>query len=174
MNRIIGPLLVLLLLPGGCSQMQPYANRVLPPVFEGGQGVNDWLLELHHTRALPKAELKDVLSAREQAYSDDPDINNRLRLALLLAAGDEAVRDRRGARKLLDEVDPDQLDPGEQELVTILRQFLADHEQYSGKISALSKQVKEQVRRIEELEEQQRALTTIEQSIQQRGKSAGD
>ena len=173
MKRLAG-LLGVLVLFGGCSQLQPYTNRVLPPVFEGGQGANDWLGELHNTRGLTKSELQDVLEAWDQAYRDNPITNNRLRLALLLTAGDKAVRDRGRARKLLDGFNSAALGPGEQELVTILQRFLAEHEEDRGEINVLSKQVREQDQRIEELEQQQRDLTTIEQSIQQREKPAGE
>jgi hypothetical protein len=173
MKRLAGLLGVLALL-GGCSQMQPYTNRVLPPVFEGGQGTNDWLGDLHNTRGLTKSELQDVLETWDEAFRDNPNTSNRLRLALLLTAGDKAVRDRGRAQKLLDGINPAALGPGEQELVTILQRFLAKHEEDRGEINVLSKQVREQAQRIEELEQQQRDLTTIEQSIQQREKSAGE
>ncbi len=174
MNKIVGLLGILVLLLGGCSQMQTYTDHVLPPVFEGGQGANDWLGDLHNTHGLTNSELQDVLEDWDQAYRDNPVISNRLRLALLLAAGDEAVRDRGRARELLDGINTAPLDTGEQELVSLLQQFLTEHEEDTGKISVLSKQVRDQGRRIEELEQQQRDLTTIEQSIQQREKSAGE
>jgi hypothetical protein len=165
---------ILVLLLGGCTQMKSYTNNVLPPVFEGGNGVNHWLAELHATRDLSGNELGDVLTSWEQEYDFQSTLNNRLKLALLLAAGDKAVRDQPRASKLLDGIDPDPLGPGEQELISILRQYLDEHQVASGKISQLSKQVREQGQRIEELEQQQRALTTIEQNIQQREKSAGE
>ncbi|NNG12812.1 MAG: hypothetical protein HKM88_06145, partial [Halobacteria archaeon] len=140
MKRLAGLLGVLVLL-GGCSQMQPYTNRVLPPVFEGGQGANDWLGDLHNTRGLTKSELQDVLEAWDEAFRDNPNTNNRLRLALLLTAGDKAVRDRGRARKLLDEINSAALGPGDQELITILQRFLAKHEKDRGEINVLSKQV---------------------------------
>jgi hypothetical protein len=173
MKRLAGLLVVLVLL-GGCSQIQPYTNRVLPPVFEGGQGTNDWLGALHNTRGLTKSELQDVVEVWDQAYRDNPNIDNRVRLALLLSAGDKAVRDRGRAWKLLDGINTTALGPGEQELVTILQRFLGEHEEDRGEINVLSKQLREQGQRIEELEQQQRDLTTIEQSIQQREKSAGE
>lgn len=165
---------VLVLLLGGCTQMQSYTNRVLPPVFEGGNGVNYWLAELHVTRELSREELDGVLASWEQALEFQPTAGNRLKLALMLTAGNKAVRDHARARKLLDSIDPAPLGPGEQELITILQQYLSMHRQDSAKIGQLSKQLSEQARRIEELEEQQRALTTIEQSIQQRESSAGE
>jgi hypothetical protein len=165
---------VLVLLLGGCTQMKSYTNQVLPPVFEGGNGVNHWLAELHATRDLSGDELRGVLASWEQDLDYQSTVNNRLKLALLLAAGDKAVRDHTRASKLLDGIDPVPLGTGEQELVTILRQYLAEHQEASGKINQLSKQVREQGQRIEELEQQQRALTTIEQNIQQREKSAGE
>lgn len=172
-NSVVYPVLLVLLL-GGCTQMKSYTNRVLPPVFEGGNGVNYWLAELHATRDLSGDDLRGVLASWEQELDYQPTVNNRLKLALLLVAGDKAVRDHARAHKLLEGVDPDSLGPGEQELVTILQQYLAEHKEDSGKINQLSKQVREQGKRIEELEQQQRALTTIEQNIQQREKSAGE
>ncbi|MDH3527558.1 MAG: hypothetical protein OEN52_01460 [Gammaproteobacteria bacterium] len=173
-NRIVGLLGVLVLLLCGCGQMQSYTNKVLPPVFEGGQGVNDWLAELHSTRNLSKDELSIVLGSWEQDFRYDPNLSNRLRLVLLLAAGEPSVSDRQRARKLLDEINPLPEGPGERELIDILQQFLAGQQEARGKINELSKQVKEQGQRIKELEQQQRDLTTIEQSIQQREKSAGE
>ena len=172
--KSLAGLLGALVLVAGCSQMQPYTNRVLPPVFEGGQGVSDWLGELHTTRGLTRSELQDILEAWDQAYRDHPTTNNRLRLALLLGAGDKAVRDHGRSRKLLKGIDSSALGPGEQELIFILQRFLAEHEADRGEINILSKQVREQGQRIDELEQQQRDLTTIEQSIQQREKSAGE
>jgi hypothetical protein len=57
--------------------------------------------------------------------------------------------------------------------VVILKQFLDQQRANKQKINILWEQVTEQSRRIEELEQQQKALTTIEQNIQQREKPAG-
>jgi len=87
---------------------------------------------------------------------------------LLLAVGNEPVRDTRQARQLLEELDTPPESPRSQELVAILKQFLDEQEVAARKLKELSRQVSAQNMRIEELEEQQKALTTIEQSIQQR------
>ena len=57
---------------------------------------------------------------------------------------------------------------GAQELATIVHQFLDEQIQANRKINDLNKELAEQNKRIAELEQQQRALTRIEQKIQQR------
>ena len=156
-----------------CSELQTYSRTELAPVIYGGQGVNYWLAELHGTRTMTPEQLQQTLDAWEQEFSTDTTVNNRVRLALLLAVGNEPVRDRKRARKLLDAVDPDLLKENEQEIVVILKQFLDQQSANKQKINILWEQVTEQSRRIEELEQQQKALTTIEQNIQQREKPAG-
>jgi hypothetical protein len=96
-----------------------------------------------------------------------------MRLALLLATGEGQVGDRKQARKLLNGLDAWAGGDSERELVAILQQFLDEQGQSRRKINILWKQVTEQNQRIEELEQQLQALTTIEQNIQQRDK-AGD
>jgi len=57
---------------------------------------------------------------------------------------------------------------GAQELAFIVHQFLDEQIQANRKINDLNKDLAEQNKRIAELEQQQRALTRIEQKIQQR------
>ena len=56
----------------------------------------------------------------------------------------------------------------DREFVTLLLQFLEERQEYEQKLSVLWKQVTQQGRRINELEQQLKALTNIEQNIQQR------
>ena len=78
------------------------------------------------------------------------------------------MRDPKRARELLDEVTETLTDTSDREFITVLGQMIDQQEQASAAISKLNKQVKRKNRRIRELEEQQRALTDIEQNIQQR------
>jgi predicted ATP-grasp superfamily ATP-dependent carboligase len=86
----------------------------------------------------------------------------------LLTAGDTTVRDPQRARELLQDLDPLPDNTSAQELATLLRQILDERDQARVAISKLKKQARKQHHRIQELEEQQRALTDIEQNIQQR------
>jgi len=158
----------------GCSELQHYSGGGLAPVIEGRHGVNSWLDDLHETRAMPPELLQQTLEDWEQAFRDNPSVNNRMRLALLLATGEEPIGDRKRASKLLQGYDADAGSDSERELVAILQQYLYEQGQSSRKISILWKQVTEQNRRIEELEQQLHALTTIEQHIQQRDRGGGD
>ena len=165
--------IALLMLLTACSELQTYSNAGFAPVVSRGYGVNFWLKEMYETRSMSSDELKNTLKVWEQEYKDNPDLNNRMRLALLLAAGSESVRDQRRASNLLDDVDLGLYKTNDKEMVLLLRQFLDEQSESGRKISILWKQVTEQNIRIEELEQQQKALTTIEQSIQQREKSPG-
>jgi hypothetical protein len=163
-------ILVPMLILGACSELQSYRGSGFAPVVTGGhrRSADDWLDELHATRTMTPQQLRHELGSRQHDFSYNPSEENRLRLVLLLAAGDEPVRDTRAARQLLEELDMPPDSPGSQELVVILKQFLDEQEVAARKLKELSRQVSRQNMRIEELEEQQKALTTIEQSIQQR------
>lgn len=165
-------ILSVLILPA-CSELQTYSRTELAPVIYGGQGVNYWFAELNGTRAMTQEQLQQTLETWEQDFHKDSTVSNRVRLALLLAVGNEPVRDRKRARKLLAVVDTSQLKANDQEIVLILQQFLDEQNTDKEKINILWKQVTEQSRRIEELEQQQKALTTIEQKIQQREQPVG-
>lgn len=166
-------LAVMAALLAGCSELQHYSNTGFAPVIDSGRGVNRWLGELHETRAMSPEMVQQTLEVWEQDFHDDPTATNRMRLALLLATGEGQVGDRKQARKLLNGLDAWAGGDSERELVAILQQFLDEQGQSRRKINILWKQVTEQNQRIEELEQQLQALTTIEQNIQQRDK-AGD
>jgi len=174
MTRIIGvgrfPVLFLLLL-AGCSNLQPAGNYELVPVVDRGSDLNGRLEELHASREMSPEELNNILATREQDFLDNPSYDNRMRLVLLLAAGDKTVQDNSRALELLEGIDAVPLSAGEQEMMLILRQFLEERVEASSKMASLARQRTEQNQRIEELEQQLRELTTIEQSIQQRDKS---
>jgi hypothetical protein len=159
---------VSMLVLGACSGLQSYSGSGFAPVVTRGHSADDWLDELHATRTMTPQQLQQELGSRQHDFRYDPSESNRLRLVLLLAAGNEPVRDTRQARKLLEELDTLPDSPDGQELVAILKQFLDEQEAAARKLKKLSRQVARQNTRIKELEEQQKALTTIEQSIQQR------
>jgi len=167
-------LTVIATLLAGCSELQYYSNGSFAPVIDSGRGVNRWLSDLHETRAMSPELLQQTLEAWEQESSDNPSVNNCMRLALLLATAGEPVGDRERARELLSKFDAGTGSDSERELVAILQQYLDEQSQSSRKINTLLKQLTEQNLRIEELEQQLQALTTIEQHIQQREKSGGD
>lgn len=174
MTRIIGVgrlsvLFVLFL--AGCSNLQQTGNYESVPVVDRGSDLNGHLEELHASREMSPEELNNILAAREQDFLDNPSYDNRMRLVLLLAAGDKAIQDKSRALELLEGIDTIPLSAGEQEMMIILRQFLEEQVEASGKLASLARQRTEQNQRIEELEQQLRQLTTIEQSIQQRDKS---
>jgi hypothetical protein len=165
-----GLLIVSLLVLSACSELQYYSSNGPAPVIHGGQGVNYWLADLYRTRDMTPDQQQQTLESWEQEFSDNPNSNNRLRVALLLATGSEEVRDQKRALKLLDEIDTSLYDVSDREMITVLRQFLGEEGEANRKIHILWKQVTEQNRRIEELEKQLQALTSIEQKIQQREK----
>lgn len=167
-------LMVLALLLAGCSGLQYYSGGGLAPVIEGGQGVNRWLDDLLETQTMSPELLQQTLDGWEQEFRDNPSVNNRMRLVLLLATGGEPAGDRKRARKLLKGYDADTGGDSERALVAILQQYLDEQGQSSRKISILWQQVTDQSRRIEELEQQLQALTTIEQHIQQRDRGVED
>lgn len=168
MLRRIFTTLVLLAGLAACAEMQQYRTTVLAPVVDGRSGANIWLDYLHDVRDRSPDKQQQALDDWEKAFAGNPDINNRMRLVLLLTLGSEQVRDIRRARRLLDDVDPLPKADADRELIVILQQMLDEQGQSNRKLSILWKQVTEQNRRIEELEQQLQALTTIEQNIQSR------
>lgn len=164
-------LLVLLATLSGCAEL-----RQLPPVQvsqphsepDTDTGAVLWLAAANRTRDQSPEQQLQTLANREQAYQDNPDINHRMQLALLLATGADEVRDTRRARQLLNGIDPLPDEVGDRELISLLLQWLDDQTEASRKLKILWKQATEQNLRIEELEQQLQALTTIEQNIQNR------
>jgi hypothetical protein len=176
MRSIAVLVLLSFFLLNACSQfpaltypgLPPALPPPLPPVIDAGRGIHEWLAELHGMQDLTPELLLAALATREQEYAENPTASNRLRFALLLAAGNESIRDYTHARELLANINLLLQDPAEQALATILQQFIDQQQTDNKTISELSKQVKGQRNRIKELEEQQRALTTIEHNIKQR------
>jgi hypothetical protein len=161
-------LLVLLAGLAACAELPQYRTTVLAPVIDGRSGANIWLETLHEVRDRSPEKQQQALDNWDKAFEGNPDINNRMRLVLLLTLGSEQVRDIRRARRLLDGIDPLPEAEADRELIVILQQILDEQGQANRKLSILWKQVTEQNRRIEELEQQLQALTTIEQNIQSR------
>lgn len=166
--RLVMPFVLLALATTACSEFRTYNDPGHTQVVSRVHGVDYWLAELYSTRGMTPAELQQTVSTWEQAFHDDPSAGNRIRLALLLAAGDEPARDPKRARELLDGLEATQLKTSDLELATILRQILDDQNAADMAVSKLNKQVRQQHERIKELEQQQQALTDIEQNIQQR------
>jgi len=165
-------LIILLALPvaamAACSEFQTYRYQGPAPVVSEEHGVGNLLSELYFTRTMGQDQLKKTLESWEQRFRNDPSSSNRLKLALLYATASQPVRDFGRAQELLDESAAGMDSAGAQELASIVRQFLDEQIEANRKINDLNKDIAEQKKRIAELEQQQRALTRIEQKIQQR------
>ena len=173
MKRLI-ILLVLAVVPlVACSEFQTYRFQGPAPVVSEEHGVVDLLAELHLTRAMSQDQLQKTLESWEQGFRDDPGAYNRLKLALLYATASQPVRDFGRAQELLDESAAGLDSAGAQELASIVHQFLDERIEANRKVNDLNKEIAEQNKRIAELEQQQRALTRIEQKIQQRDNPEG-
>ena len=152
----------------GCSELPYYNNGSFAPVIDSGRGVNRWLGDLRETRAMPPELLQQTLEVWDREFQENPSANNRMRLVLLLATREPPVGDRERARELLIGFDAEAASESECELVDIMRQSLDEGAEKDNKINQISKRVAARDQRIEELEQQLQALTTIEQHIQQR------
>jgi hypothetical protein len=168
MPKRIFALLVLVATLAACAELQQYRTTAPAPVVEGRSGASIWLEQMHQVRDRSPEKQQQALDDWEKALEGNPDINNRMRMVLLLMLGSEQVRDIRRARRLLDDVDPLPDAVADRELIVMLQQMLDEQGQANRKLSILWKQLTEQNRRIEELEQQLQALTTIEQNIQNR------
>ena len=166
--RPIWPVILFVLVLTNCSEFQHYAHTGYAPSETQGVGINYWLVELHNTRAMTPDEIRQTVTAWEQALHDDPSAGNHIKLALLLTVGDTSVRDPKRARELLDGLDPVPDNSSDQELVSILRQIINEQDRAEVAISTLKQQTSKQTLRIRKLEQQQRAMTDIEQNNQQR------
>jgi hypothetical protein len=167
------PLLVLLILAAmltGCAELQQQfpALESAPACKEPAGGANHWLAEIGGTRDQSPDHQQQTLEEWEQAFQASPNIDNRMRLVLLLATGADTVRDPRRAHRLLNGIDPLPAGAGDRELISLLLLWLDDQSESARKLDILWKQVTTQNRRVEELEQQLQALTTIEQNIQNR------
>jgi hypothetical protein len=161
-------LALLAIMLSACSELQYYTPIRPATVPLEVCSVNRLMTELHDTRSMNKDQLQQTIKTWEQEFQVDPSDVHRMRLALLYAAGDESVRDPGRAQELLIEA-ADALDnSGDRELAAMVRQFLDEQIEANRKINDLNKKMVDQDKRIAELEQQQRALTNIEQKIQQR------
>lgn len=172
-------LLVMILMLSACAGLQELRDRVRPP--DGMQPLTGkhtqvqlWLDDMLALRQQTPEMQRDLLQSRERRLEARPDNQHRMDVVLLLLVADEDMRDDRKARKLLREYEP--LPPAgeDREFIRMLKQFLDTRELDAHKIAVLWKQVTEQNGRIRELEKQLRALTSIEQNIQQREVPAGE
>jgi hypothetical protein len=159
---------ILVLALGACAELPQYWEAEPVVAVEAGSGAPTWLEAVHTVRDDSPEQQQTTLENWEQAFKGNPDINNRMRLALLLATGAEPLRDARRARRLLNEIDPLPESAGDREMIAMLQMWLDEQAQAGRKLNILWKQVTGQNRRIEELEQQLQALTTIEQNIQSR------
>ena len=166
--RLVWTLVLFLLSFTACSEFQSHRSNGYAPVVSRGNGIDYWLEELHNTREMTPDEIRQTVQAWEQELRDDPSADNHIKLALLLTAGDASVRDPKRARELLIDLDLAPCNTSDRELVTILWQILDEQDQANITTSKLRMQARQQSERIKELEEQQRALTDIEQNIQER------
>jgi hypothetical protein len=173
MNRLINLLALPVILMVACSEYQTYRFQGPMPVVSKEYCVGDLLAELHLTRTMNQDQLQKTLESWEQGFHDDPIICNRLKLALLYATANQPVRDLGRAQELLDESAAGLDNAGAQELASIVHQFLEEQIDANRKVNDLKKEIAEQNKRIAELEQQQRALTRIEQKIQQRDNPEG-
>jgi hypothetical protein len=167
------PLFFVLVL-GGCNSIAQKPHSEVVPVIDRGSDLNNRFEELHVSRAMTPGQLEPYLASRELNFLDNPNFDNRMTLVLLLAAGDKAIRDQVRALELLEGIGSVPIDTADQELVLILKQFLETQLATSRRYDLLSKQLSEQDKQIEELKQQLRELTTIEQNIQQRDKALED
>ena len=169
-------LLILSLMVAACTDLQklrdnmshPATESTAAPVVDGKHGVHSWLADIKDLQGRPPESLPAILDAREQAFRARPDTGNRMRLVMLLLVNDESVRDDRRARLLLRKLDPLPSSPDDRAFIALLQDFLDGNREYEQKLSVLWKQVTQQNKRIVELEAQLKALTNIEQKIQQR------
>ena len=127
-----------------------------------------WLEEWQRIRELPEDQLQLTVKTREHEFARSAGTRNRLRLALLLAAGPQPVRDHGRARKLLVELDTARASESARALAALLEQIIDEQQWSVDKIAELRAKLKESETRVEELERQLQELTNIEQSIQQR------
>ena len=168
MRLIRFSIIILVLALGACAEFPQYWKAEPAGAVEAHSGAVTWLEAVHAVRDDSPEQQQATLENWEQAFKGNPDINNRMRMALLLATAAEPLQDARRARRLLDGIDPLPESSGDREMIALLQLWLDEQAQANRKLSILWKQVTGQNRRIEELEQQLQALTTIEQNIQSR------
>jgi len=127
-----------------------------------------WLEEWYQVVGLPKDQIELSLKSREADFDRNADPRTRLRLALLLATGPVPVRDQPRARVLIGEMDEARASESTRALAALLQQVIEEQLWSGDKITELKGELREADARVIELEQQLQALTSIEQSIQQR------
>lgn len=173
--KTAGTSLLLPLMLVACSGLPCNQPVEKVSVVNGGDSVNKNLEEFQAASAMTTLQQQDLLAAMEKDFMVDPDVNNRLRLVLLLTTGDIAIRDHARASLLLEEIDTSTpISTSQQGLAQFLSQILEEQEIALGKLESCTTKAAQQERRISELEEQQRELTSIEQNIQHRDKPPED
>ena len=168
MIRIIPLIVTVLLLLTACSEFQYYSTTGFAPVTSKGYGAGYWLEQMHEIRTMVPEQRLVAYELWEQDYIKNPDTNNRIKLALLLATGHESIRNQQRARDILHGIGPGTENHSDQEFIILLLQFIDEQLQADATISDLKALNRKKNRQIKELKEQQQALTNIEQNIQQR------
>jgi hypothetical protein len=166
--KTIFPAIALLLTLTACSELQYYSSTGFAPITSKGYGADYWLEQRHEIRTMTAEQRLVTYELWEQDYIKESDTNNRVKLALLLASGHESIRNLERAREILVGIDPEPENHSDQEFIIVLKHFIDEQLQADASISDLRALSKKKTRQIKELEEQQRALTNIEQNIQQR------
>lgn len=162
------PVFVCLMLLVACQPVTVQRTENLVPVSVRVDDAAYWLEEWQRIRELAPGQQAEILGKREQAFIESPGPRNRLRLALLLAAGPDPIRDQGRAYNLLKDLDYDEASHSAQALTALLMQMIGEQQESSGKIKLLGARLDESRARTEELERQLQALTDIEQKIQNR------
>lgn len=166
--KTIFPAIALLLTLTACSELQYYSTTGFAPITSKGYGADYWLEQRHEIRTMTPEQRLVTYELWEQDYIKESDTNNRVKLALLLATGHESIRNLERAREILVGIEPKPESHSDQEFIIVLKQFIDEQLQADTTISDLRALNRKRTRQIKELEKQQRALTNIEQNIQQR------
>ena len=151
-----------------CSEFQYYSTTGFAPVTSKGYGADYWLEQMHEIRTMTPEQRLVAYELWEHDYIKNADTNNSIKLALLLATGHESIRNQERAREILNGIDPEPDNHSDQEFIKLLLQFIDEQLQAEATINDLKALTRKKNRQIKELEEQQQALTNIEQNIQQR------
>ena len=160
--------LVLLFTLTACSELQYYSTTGFAPITSKGHGASYWLEQMHAIRTMTAEQRLVTYQLWEQDYINDPDDNNRVKLALLLATGHESIRNLERAREILTGIAADLENHSDREFVILLEQLISEQLLANNTIIDLRASNRRKTRQIKELEKQQQALTNIEQNIQQR------
>ena len=164
---------ILVLLLVACSELPHIQAAEEPPVVNEKGNVNSNLEEINAASTMTVLQQERLLADMERDFRVEPDTNNRLRLVLLLVVGNDPVQDRARARALLEEVDSSAtISSSHKALILLLSQFFEEQEAMLGQLESCTEQIAQQERRINELEAQQKELTSIERNIQHRDKPA--